>query len=472
MIKRIIFGIAVFCSWLSCFSQDVDVLKFEEYLGYVKLYHPFVKQANLLVSEGQAKLMKARGTFDPKLEIDFDRKKFKSTEYYDKLNATFKIPTWFGIELKGNFQENTGVFLNPEGSLPKDGLYSAGVSIPVAKGFLINKRMASLRQAKLFREQVLAERQLAVNTILYDASIAYFSWLKAFNDLQVYATFVNNAQIRLDGVKKNFEVGEIPAIDTLEARIILNNRKLEHEKARIAYVKSSLELSNYLWLDNNIPIEIQDNVIPDANTYNTVDETLKTSGLNIQNFTVENHPKLRALNLKYRSQKIERRLKLNNLLPQINLEYNFLSETPEQINSFNTTNYKSGVRVNFPLFLRKERGNLKLAKLKLNDTEFEIANTRVSLKNKFDALTREINSYAEQNNLTRVIIDDYLKLLKAEERKFNLGESSLFLINSRESKLIETKLKANEIENKFFKVKAKIFQLINFDTQQKLNSKS
>ena len=427
MIKKAIILLITFCFGCFAFAQE-EVLTFEEYLGYVKKYHPFVKQANLLLDEGQAKLMKARGAFDPKLEVDYDRKKFKSIEYYDKLNATFKIPTWFGIEFKGNFEENSGAFLNPEGNLPDEGLYNVGVSIPVARGLLTNRRMASLRQARLFRQQVQAERQLAVNDILHEASVIYFRWLKAFNDFEVFETFVRNAQIRFDGVQKNFEAGENPAIDTLEAGIILNNRKLSRERARINYVKASLELSNYLWLENNIPVEIQDNVVPDVNTYAVVDQVLKTSNLDIEAFVLESHPKLQALNLKYRSQKIERRLQMNNLLPQIDLEYNFLSETPELANSFNTANYKSGVRVNFPLFLRKERGDLKLAKLKLNDTEFEMASTRVSIRNKFNALTNEVSSYQDQNALTATIVKDYSELLRAEERKFNLGEK-FFILN-------------------------------------------
>lgn len=462
MIRRVILTFSIFCSGCLAFAQN-QVLTFDEYLGYVKKYHPFVKQANLLLDEGQAELMKARGAFDPKLEVDYDRKKFKSIEYYDRLNATFKIPTWFGIELKGNFEENSGAFLNPEGNLPQDGLYNVGVSIPVARGLLTNRRMASLRQARLYRKQVQTERQLAVNTILYEASLVYFNWLKNYKDLKVYETFVTNAQIRFEGVQRNFEAGENPAIDTLEAGIILNNRKLEREKARILFVKSSLELSNYLWLENNIPVEIQENVTPDLNTYTQVDQVLRTSEFDIEAFVLEDHPKLQALDLKYRSQNIERRLKLNNLLPQIDLEYNFLSETPEFASAFNAANYKSGVRVNFPLFLRKERGDLELAKLKLKESEFEITSTKVSIKNKFEALTNEVVSYRQQNELTDTIVKDYSKLLKAEERKFNLGESSLFLINSRESKLIEARLKAIQIENKFLEVKANMFRLINLE---------
>ncbi|WP_420320582.1 TolC family protein [Flagellimonas sp.] len=163
-------------------QQDSLVLNFKEYLGYVKKYHPIAKQAQLTIAIGQANLMKARGGFDPKIEVDYDRKEFKGTEYWDRLNTTFKIPTWFGIELKGNFEQNQGDFINPEQILPSEGLYSAGISMSLGQGFWINERIATLRRARFFREQSKADQDILVNKVLYQASLAYFDWLKAYQD--------------------------------------------------------------------------------------------------------------------------------------------------------------------------------------------------------------------------------------------------------------------------------------------------
>ncbi|MFV9550290.1 TolC family protein [Algibacter sp. PT7-4] len=455
----ILYILIVFSSLLSA-QDSTSVITLSEYLGYVKSFHPIVKQAHLVINESEAKLMKARGAFDPKLEIDYDRKKFKNTEYYNKLNASFKIPTWFGIELKGNFEENTGNYLNPESSVPTDGLYSAGISIPVARGLLTNKRMAILKQSRLYIKQAQSDRKLLINNILYQATVSYFNWLKSYNEKRVYEAFLANVEIRFNGIKKSFETGDKPAIDTLEARIALNNRKLNLEKSRVKFIKSSLELSNYLWLNNNTPIEIKEGIIPDINTIKTINSTLNTSDLDIESFKIESHPKLQSLNYKFKSLTIEKRLKQNNLLPQIDLQYNFLSQTPEVARSFSTSAYKSGLNVSFPLFLRKQRGDLKLAKIKLQDTEFDIKNTRIRLKNKINAIHQELDSYTLQNLYTKTIVNDYSKLLKAEERKFFLGESSLFLVNSRESKLIDAKLKAIDIENSFFKTKANLFNVL------------
>ena len=318
-----------------CFSLNVSAqqlidttMTLSEYLGYVKAFHPIVKQANLIVNESELKLLKSRGAFDPKIEVDYDRKKFENTEYYDKLNATFKIPTWYGLEFKGNFEENEGVYLNPEATVPNDGLYSVGVSIDIARGLIMNERMSMLKQAKLFVQQAEMDRQLLVNDILFEASVAYFNWLKAYNEKKVYESFVENASLRFNGVKKSYEVGERAAIDTTEARIALYDRRLNLEKARINYVKATLDLSNYLWLENNVPIELQDNIVPNTNTILEIDSVLSTSEFDLASFDINTHPKMLSLDYKYEGLDIQRRLTANNLLPTINLEYNFLSDTP------------------------------------------------------------------------------------------------------------------------------------------------
>lgn len=438
-------------------EQDILVLKFREYLGYVKKYHPIAKQAELTLATGQANLMRARGGFDPKIEVDFDQKEFKGTNYYEKLNAAFKIPTWYGVELKGKFEQNDGTFLNPENNVPDDGLYSAGISLSLGQGLWINERMATLKQAKLFREQSKADRDLLINQILFKASLAYFDWLQAYNEMDIFKNFYTNAQIRFEGVRKSALAGDKAAIDTVEAKIVVQDRALGLEQAKVRLMNKSLELSNFLWLNNNIPVELQSNVVPDTNLNEDIDVTLEIMGMPLDSFSIEKHPKLRSLNFKIEGLEVDKRFKANKLLPKIDLEYNFLTETPELINSLETQNYKGGINFQLPLFLRKERGDLKLAKFKLQDAQYELDNTQVELKNKIIAIYRELESFEIQNKLIADIVENYETLLKAEERKFSFGESSLFLINSRESKLIDSELKQNQVQNKFFTTKAKLF---------------
>lgn len=430
-----------------------------EYLAYVKTHHPIVKQANLVLNESEAKLLKARGAFDPKFDLNYDTKNFKETNYYDKLNAAFKVPTWYGIELKGNLEENSGVYLNPESNVSEDKLYSVGLSVSLAKGLLINERMATLKQAKLYREQAAEDNKLLINEIIYNSALTYFQWLKAHQEQLVYLEFLDNAKLRLEAVKRSFELGDKPAIDTTEARIAYNNRRLNLEKATLNYKKASLELSNYLWIDN-VPVEIQDSIFPDLNTVSKVDNILNTDIQENVEIVPERHPKLLSMNLKIKGLQVEKKLKKNNLLPQIDFRYNFLSNNPETINEFIPSNYKAGLSLNLPLFLRKQRADLRLVDYKLQAIEFEKQAVELSLRNKLNAAQQEAISYERQFTLSNKVISDYIIMLNGEERKFEIGESSLFLVNSREAKLIKSKLKAIEVENLLLKVKGKLFNVL------------
>jgi len=458
MNKLLLFSFLFFSATLFSQEQDLLILNFQEYLGFVKKHHPIAKQAELTISIGEANLLKSRGGFDPKIEVDYDRKDFKGLEYYDLLNATFKVPTWYGIELKANFEQNEGIFLNQERTVPEDGLYSAGISVPIAQGLLINERMAALKKARLFRDQTKADRDILVNEILYEASRAYFNWLKAYNEKEIYENFLSNAQVRLAGVKKSALAGDKAIIDTVEAKITVQNRQLSLEQAKVKLMKSSLELSNYLWIGNNIPVELQPNVIPDNDVDAAIDQTLEIPQRVISEMDLENHPKLRSLHYKIEGLEVDRKLKANKLLPKINVEYNFLTPSPDVASSFNNSDYKGGVTFQFPLFLRKERGEVKLAKYKIRDSQYEFASVQLQIENKVNAIYSELDSFKTQNELIINIVTDYVTLLKAEERKFSFGESSLFLINSRERKLIDAKLKQNKLQNKYFTAKANLFK--------------
>ncbi|HDZ13893.1 hypothetical protein LCGC14_0851470 [marine sediment metagenome] len=439
-------------------QSDMPVLKFNEFIGYVKRYHPIAKQAELTIDAAQANLMKSRGGFDPKIEVDYGRKDFKGTEYYDRLNATFKVPVWYGIDLKGNFEQNQGENLNPDESVPDDGLYSAGVLVSLGEGLWMNERMATLKQAKLYREQTAADFDILVNKILFDASSAYFDWLKAYLDLTIFDDFLNNAQIRFEGIKTSAASGDIAAIDTVEAKIAVQNRRLDLEQARLDLRKTSLALSNFLWIGDNIPMELQATTIPDTALIGDIDITLNIAGNPLSDFTLDNHPKLKSLQLKIDGLEIDRTLKTNKLLPKIDLEYNFLSETPEYINSFQTQDYKGKITFRMPLFLRKERGDLKLAKIKVKDAGLELDNAEIQIKNDIEAIYAEQEVLQSQNTLIVEIVTNYRTLLNAEERKFGFGESSLFLVNARETKLIDAQLKRNTLLNKYYLSKAKLFK--------------
>lgn len=459
----------IFVCFLVSFSgmaqaEDSLSLGFTEYMAMVKRYHPLVKQANLVLEEGEIKLLKARGNFDPKLEADYNTKNYKSVDYYSNFSSAFKIPTWYGLEFNAKFEDNTGEYLNPQNTVPEDGLYSAGVALNISEGLFMNQRMASLKQAKIYRDQSRFKQQLEVTEVLYKASLAYFEWFAAYQQYRLYESFLDNAEVRYRGVVSEYRAGDKPAIDTLEAGISIQNRKLSLEQSKLDLRNSTLQLSNFIWGENNIPLEITPEVRPITMVEDQVSETFNIDEI-IFNRDLTEHPKIMFLSTEIDMLEIEKRYRANKLLPKLDLEYNFLTNTPEELNSLNNRNYKFGLKFSFPIFLRKERGDLQLAKLELENAELDLVNNRLKLENDLKALQNQIVALREQMQLMQQLVEDYSVIVSAEERKFELGESSLFLINSRESQLISAKLKEIEMTRKLLKSKAELYRTLASDLE-------
>lgn len=446
-------------SSLSMLAQTLPTkeLSYEEFLGYVKKFHPRAKMAQLQLSEAQASLMAARGAFDPKIEVDFSQKQFMGKEYYGLLNSSFKIPTWYGIEVKAGFDNNDGVFLNPENTMPQQGLYSVGISVPLGQGLWINQRMADLQKAKAQLNLSRAQQTLDAIDVLYDASLAYFEWKKSDQEVRLYTQYVQNATVRYGAIKTLIIQGDKPGIDSIEAGINVRNRKLNLSEAQLKRTKAKLELANFLWLDNLIPMELQDDIVPEVNLENTIQNTLGTTEILTANIDIEQHPKIAALNQKRSLLDIDRKLKANMLLPKADVGYQYLSEDRYRNTPFEN-NYKLGMNVNFPLFLRKERGNLKLAKLKVQDVQWEISLERVQLSNKIKGQQAAVKTMEEQKNMAKQLTQDYQTMLRAEERLFGLGESSFFILNMRENNLVSAQITAIQLENSYFQSNAKLYQ--------------
>lgn len=446
--KSKLFYIFIFiCSSMILFGQNNPTeFTYNEFLGYVKKYHPLVKQADLKLNEAQANLMQARGAFDPKIEVDFNEKQFKDNEYYSILNSSFKIPTWYGIELKAGFDNAEGMYVNPENTLPNSGLTSFGISIPVGQGLFINQRMADIRKAKIAQNLNAAERNLQAIEVLYEASISYANWKRAFEEVKLYENYLVNASNRYKGIEKLISEGDKPAIDSVEAGIVVKTRLLNLEDAKLKLIKAKLELSNYLWLENNVPLELKDDLIPEITLSKTIKEVLQINEL--RTIDLDNHPKIQALDAKIAMLKVDRKLKANALLPKLDLSYNYLSE-PSYIDNYRFEDYKIGVNFSFPIFLRKERGSLKLSDLKIQDSEFGLQFERKNLENKIKAQQQEIVSLQKQQDYNDKLVKDFTTLLNAEDRLFEMGESSLFIINSRENSLVSSQINEIALENRY-----------------------
>ena len=74
---------------------------------------------------------------------------------------------------------------------------------------------------------------------------------------------------------------------------------------------------------------------------------------------------------------------------------------------------------------------------------------RKNLENKIKAQQQEIVSLQKQQDYNDKLVKDFSTLLNAEDRLFEMGESSLFVINSRENSLVSSQLNEIALENRY-----------------------
>ncbi|MBK8562697.1 MAG: TolC family protein [Saprospiraceae bacterium] len=425
----------------------------DAFLQQVRSNHPVAKQATLLSPQAEATLLSARGGFDPKVYGDWERKSFDGKNYFNIAEGGVKLPTWYGIEGKLGYNYATGINLSPEHKLPADGQAVLGASVTLLQGLVIDERRAGLFQARILQRANIAEQRLLMNDLLYEAAKAYWDWSLADAWVRTYEEAVRNAEIRLDGIRGSWEQGDRPAIDTLEALIQVQDRRLELNAAQLHFRNARLVLQNFNWengravaVDTTLrPQPLADGLLADAITLAPAD-TLAAQ-----------HPQVQGYRFKLEKLDVERRLKREALKPRLDVSYNLLGDgfdlSPNKGDLF-LQNYKWGVQAGFPLFFRKERGGLQLAELKILDAELGLTQKRQEIRNKINAYQNELANLRQQIILANAMRDNYARLLAGENEKFVLGESSVFLVNSRENKLIEAQLKLAKLQAEARKTEA------------------
>jgi outer membrane protein TolC len=223
---------------------------------------------------------------------------------------------------------------------------------------------------------------------------------------------------------------------------------MERENAR-------LDLSVYLWQENNTPQELSAEVQPAEVTNEfawIADFDLNLSSLLEKAYA--NHPELSAYLFKIEGLQVEKKLKFQSLLPKLDVSYNALSKglTPSiETRTLFDNNYQYGIKFEMPLRLSKGRADYQLAKLKIQEESLNLVQKKQQIQVKINSYYNQVEALKKQIKTQEKALTNYRALVKAEESRFAQGESSLFLINSRETKAMEAAEKLTELKAYLFK---------------------
>ncbi|GAB2841632.1 TolC family protein [Ferruginibacter profundus] len=434
-------------------NDSLKTLSPGNYLQVVKKYHPMAKLAAIQKEKAGSVLLGSKGAFDPLLLGNAGNKTFDGINYYQSNSTQLVIPAWYGIELNAGMEYLGGTRTDPTATTGKTSF--SGISIPLAKNLLMDKRRSALLQAKIMVKASEEEQRMMLNDLMYDAADAYWQWAQAFFVYQSYSAVTELNKKRMELVVTAFRLGERPAIDTIEALSQLQNFEYLQNEAWLNWQNTTQQLNAFLWRENNNPYELPEGVTPDKKLEDLFDIVIFPEKEKIIANAVAMHPELRLYNFKLKALEVEKKLKFQELLPKADIKYNYLGKGFDFISatgkSLFDNNYKFGISFSVPLRLSQGRSEYKMAKLKITESVLQKNQKEITIITKIKNYYNHLVNYKIQVNLLQKTYTNYLHLQRAEETRFLNGESSLFLINSRENKTLETRIKLTETVVKYNK---------------------
>ena len=461
ILKALLVGIFISLSLFTSAQDSLQVMSLNDFYALVISNHPLAKQANTLPAAAKSEISMARGGFDPLLKSDFENKEFSSKNYWTEWESKLTLPLWFGPDLKLGYDNNTGKFLDNSRITPDGGLTYVGITVPLGQGLLIDQRRAALRIAQLSATMADAEKVKLINKLLLEAAKDYWDWTYTFYRSRLQEESLRLATVRFNAIRDRVLLGDLPALDSLEAFIEVQNRENVLNQALLELNNAKLIAGTYLWDDSGRPVELSANILPGIAESDL--EPLSSEQLAVLlQLAGDRHPELVKFSVKLDQLAIERRWAAEKLRPKLNLDYNFLRSgdrpftTAEQNWSLDN-NYKLGVNFSVPLFLRNERGKLSLTKIKISQTAYEQQQATRDIQTQVLTSWNELVALRSQLLVQEAQVVNTARMLDGEQYRFDNGDGSVFLINTRENALINSRIKLVELKTKFAKSKAFLY---------------
>jgi outer membrane protein TolC len=454
-----IFVIILFCSsisWVDLFAQAV-ITDYNSFIKKVKEQNPLMNQAENTKQLGSFQLDAARGAFDPQINAGSSQKSFDGTKYYTLHDAELKQQLYTSQYFKAGYQYQFGPYVNPENKTSQYGIPYAGLEMSLLQGLRIDSKRAALQKAGFMKDYLDAESRLMMNEVLYQASQQYTELLFMLQLQKLGIQFTTLASERLIWLRNLTNIGERAAIDTVEASIQLQTRQLELQGYNLDIIRKYNELKTVSALD-------QTNVVM-ADTsgaeFNVLFDKARTQALSRLLSTEWSNPIIAQYESKTKMVEIDKRLKREMIKPVLDVSYNVLHNMNGPTdNPISVNNYKWSANFSMPLFLRKSRNEYKMANIYLENVQLEQNNYERVLSNKRENAASAIKILEQQINLAQQANEYNKRLVDAERLKFENGESTLFILNQRETKWLESSAKLLELQMKYMK---SCFELIYID---------
>jgi outer membrane protein TolC len=415
-----------------------------ELIDSVRLHFPVIQEAIAARTIASGETLAAWGAFDHKLEGLSESQPLGYYETYRQSLGVKRDTLWGGQTFAG-YRVGRG-FFEPwylERQTNDGGEFKTGFIAPLAKDRAIDANRAEVWRAQLERGRVEPEIRAMVIGSARDATIAYWQWVGSAANYRISESFLQLGVNRVDFLRRQIEAGEKANIDLVDNQRIILSRQAKLVDDRRKLEQSAFKLS--LFLRDSVgdplivPIELATLTFPTADELNDWDDEAAIAR------ALANRPELEELRLVRRQLDVALQQARNESIPDLDAGLLVSQDVGEPTSSKRDKSeleLEASVMLSVPLERRKALGKARQLRGKL---------AQVSAKTRFaaDKIAAESRSahaalVAAAQRVTQTA--EGVKLAEqmrvAEQRRYELGDSTLFNLNLREQQAAEAALDA------------------------------
>lgn len=429
----------------NCFAQD-KVLELEHVFKSIENSFPQILLARNQITQAKGQLMRTYGKFDPQFNTTTRALPFGGyvSNYVD---TEVVLPTYVnGLKVFGGYRNGIGDWpIYYQNYLTNTGgEYRAGVSLPVLRNRkLDNERADVLTQREYLK--ISADNLQSTKIRVYQEAIqVYWNWVQAGHQLLIFRDLLALAQIRQQAIEKQARQGDLPLLAITENQQLIVQREQIVKQGELVFEQAANDLALYYRDNQGKPKKPIYSQLPKTITS---ENDLNHTRIQLIENHLNQHPELRKLNKMYKITNYKRSLAKNDMQP-------FLDLTAYTAKQYGTNGYPLlipqagfiGLNFKFPAYQREAKGRYISASSELkqikNESQFRQDTLALRLKNLIMGLRvsqKQIRLFNKEYELAK-------KVEEGEKIRFFNGDSSLFLVNQRET--ITTQAKLNLLNSK------------------------
>ncbi|QDU28690.1 Outer membrane efflux protein [Anatilimnocola aggregata] len=442
------------------FSQDQTLapplLQLERVKTSVVEKFPLIQSVMEEARIAAGKQQSARGVFDVKLvaeSLNMPQGYYKNYRHAVKAEQA----TWMGGAIYGQYRIGNGDFQPWYGERETNdgGEFKLGLAAPLLRGRAIDERRAEIARADLQAAVVTPQVERQILESVQIAAYVYWSWVAAGQAYLVTQELLDVAEERDRAIRRQVELGNLPQTELQQNERLIASRQAKLIEANRKLQSSAIKLSLFLRDDAGDPILPSTRELPTR-----FPEPTDPSGFDLESDisrAVDQRPELRELTVVREIVAVDLQQSENELLPNLTA----VMEASKDVGGPASTKgdktpfeLEAGLLFDVPLQRNKAYGKIQSAQGKLS---------QLSLKREFtvnkivsevqDAHSAMIAAY-ERIGRTRQSVELARKLVKAEYRSFELGNSDVLRIAIQESAELDARYLEIEALLDYFQARA------------------